>query len=216
MRNGAGLRLQSAAALALVVMGASACTSQAEAPAEVAPSPMPTVTKNLPSGARSSRAAPSARPPASTPVPQPGSGDVSTTASATPEQTQRPVALDSPAETGSGLTASITRVRGIEAEAKGPGEVSGPAVALTVSVENGSRQPADMGGTVVTLEDSSGAPGGEILSPPAKPLAGTVAAGKRAKGTYVFRVAKDRRDPIRVLVTLGSGLPVLVFRGDAS
>lgn len=176
---------------------------------------VPTGTRESPSEAGPATPTPTGPPPASTPVPQPVPGDVSATVSTGPEQTGRPVALDSPADAGDGLKASITRVRGINAKAEGPGEVSGPALALTVSVENGSRRPADLGATAVTLEDSEGAPAAEILSPPAKPLAGTLASGKTATGTYVFRVANDRRDPIRVLVTLGSGLPVLVFRGDA-
>lgn len=186
--------------------GSPAPKEKSAAPRRTSPAP---TTKPTPSG-------PGGPPPATTAVPQQSPGDVNTTVPVTPEPSRRPVALDSPAATGSGLTASVTRLRGITAEAKGPGEVSGPAVALTVAVENGSNRPVDLGAAVVKLEDSAGAPGSEILSPPAKPLAGRLRPGEKTRsGTYVFRVAKDRRDPITVQVSLGSGLPVLVFTGDA-
>ena len=109
----------------------------------------------------------------------------------------------------------MSKVKAIDAKAKGPGEVSGPAVAVTVVLRNQSERRADLGAALVTLEDADGAPGGEILGPPAKPLPARLAAGKSASGVYVFTVGRQRRQPITVRVTLGSELPDLVFRGNA-
>lgn len=105
-------------------------------------------------------------------------------------------------------------MRAIVARGEGPGEVAGPAVALTLLLENRSGRTVDLGAVVVVLEDSRGDAAGEILGNPAEPLSGALRDGRRAAGTYVFSVAKDRRRPIMVRVTLGSKLPTLSYAGN--
>lgn len=214
-------RLLTAMVLSVAGILGSACTADIapgpSSPPDPTSTPVPTVTQDLPPsetpGAGTTKG-PRLPPPASTVVPQPGPGDISSTEPAPPEETRKPVPLKSPAVAGQ-LTARISRVQAIEAEARGPGEISGPAIAVTVSVQNRSARPVDLGATVVTLEDETGAPGGEILGPPARPLAGQLAAGKSIKGIYVFTVGRERREPVIVSVTLGTRLAPLVFRGNA-
>ena len=214
-------RMVSATVMALAGVLGSACAADLppspSAPPDPSSTPVPSVTQNRPpSDSPAPRTTSPSRlpPPASTAVPQPEPGDINSTEPAPPEETRKPVPLKSPAVAGQ-LKARITRVQAVDAEARGPGEVSGPGVAVTVSVENESARSVDLGATVVTLEDAEGAPGGEILGPPTRPLGGKLGAGKSTRGVYVFTVGRKRREPITVRVTLGPGLAPLVFRGNA-
>ncbi|MET1006927.1 MAG: hypothetical protein ABWX96_15375 [Propionibacteriaceae bacterium] len=129
--------------------------------------------------------------------------------------TKPPVKLDKPSNTGSGVTVRITKIKSISSKAQLPGEVAGPAVSLTVTVKNDSAKTLDIGTVVVSLIDSSGAPGNEMTAKPADPLRGTVKSGGTATGVYVFTVDKDKRNPVSVNITLAGAAPVLVFKGDA-
>jgi hypothetical protein len=132
------------------------------------------------------------------------------------EVTRPPVKLDRPSQTGEGATVRITSAKAITAKAQLPGEVAGPAVALTVLVKNTSRRSLDIGTVVVSLTDSAGAPGNEMSAKPADPLRGTLKAGRTATGVYVFTVGKTRRNPVSVSVTLTGEAPVLIFKGNAT
>lgn len=197
--------------------GSAAPTAGSSGSAEPVPAPS-TAAPGPSTGAPSGSAAPSSTlpPPATTPVPAPTpGGGIDQTVAPQKEVTKKPVKLDKPSDTGEGATVRITSVKAINAKAQLPGEVAGPAVALTVVVKNSSAEPLNIGTVVVSLLDATGAPGNEMSSAPAKPLTGTLASGKTATGVYVFTVGKQRREPISVSVTLTGGAPVLVFEGDA-
>ena len=153
-------------------------------------------------------------PPATTPVPPPSPGTVTQTVAPRKEVTKPPVKLGKPSRPTAGTSVKITSVKAITAKAQLPGEVAGPAVALTVTVKNGGTKPMDLSAVVVTLTDSSGAPGSEMTAKPAKAFSGRLAKGRTATGVYVFTVAKSRRSPVSVLVTLAGETPVLLFKGD--
>jgi hypothetical protein len=132
-----------------------------------------------------------------------------------PEVTRKAVELDKPSADGAGVAVRITDVKAITAKAQLPGEVAGPAVALTLKVQNDSSGPVDLSSVVVTLLDADQAPGIEMTAKPSDPLSGTLRAGKSTTGVYVFTVDKSRRNPISVNVTLAGAAPVLLFKGDA-
>jgi hypothetical protein len=131
-----------------------------------------------------------------------------------PEVSKKPVKLDKPAKTGTGLTAKVVSIKAATAKAQLPGEVAGPALVVTVDLTNTGSKSADLSAVVVTLLDSDEAPGSEMTTKPADPLTGKVGAGKTARGVYVFTVPKNKRSPITVTVSI-SDAPVLVFTGDA-
>jgi hypothetical protein len=209
-----GVRLGLAAAVMLLLVSGVACSSDSG----TGPSPSPTLSANP--GPTSAAPGPTDTPtstlppPATTPVPPPTPGDVNSTVEAKPEESKKPVKLDKPSKTGTGLTAELVTISPIEAKAQLPGEVAGPAVAITVQVTNTGSKSADLGSVVVSLADSDDAPGTEMTAEPAKPFKGSVGAGKSVRGVYVFTVAKSKRDPVTLTVSIGDA-PVLVFTGDA-
>jgi hypothetical protein len=153
-------------------------------------------------------------PPATTPVPPPTPGGVESTVEAKPEVSKKPVKLGKPSTTGTGLSGKVVSIKAMQAKARMPGEIQGPALAITVEVRNTRDKATDLSAVVVTLLDSDEAPGSEMSTDPAKPLAGKLAAGKSARGTYVFTVAKNKRKPITLSVSINDD-PVLVFTGNA-
>lgn len=147
------------------------------------------------------------------PVPAPSGGDVSQTVPASPTPEAIKTDLTAPAKPADGITVQITKVEAIDAKAQGPGEVSGPAVAVTITLDNGGSQAFDTSLMSVNLEDSKGLPGEGMIGSPANWIKGSVPQGGNASGVYVFSVPKKSRDPIKVMVSVNPGVPTVVFSG---
>jgi len=128
-------------------------------------------------------------------------------------QTKPPVALGRPAEVTPSVALHISSVRAVQAQARLPGEVSGPGVLVAVVVVNHSARPVDVGNTVVTMTDSTQAPSSAITDTRARPLSGVLPAGGTQSGGYVFTVPLSRRSPGTVTVTLTGDSPVVQFIG---
>lgn len=150
-----------------------------------------------------------------TPVPAPGGAGVSVTVppvSAPPVQDQR---IGEPAEIVRDVTVVISKVEAITATANGPGEVGGPAVAVTIDVDNATSAPLDLTMTQVNLSDAQDAPGSGMTGAPAAWFSGSLAAGEKARGVYVFAVGEGNRNPVHVEVSVNPTLPTVVFTGPA-
>ena len=207
-------RSSRAAATLLVAGSLAACSASDPAP-DRSPGPTastPAVTA-APTGPASTAPTETAETAETAAPPTPG--DVESTVEAKPIESRKPVRLDTPSATGTGLAAKLLEVRAVDAKAQLPGEVAGPALALTLEVRNEGRKAADLSAVVVNVTDSAAAPGTEMSAEPAQPFRGSVGAGKSVRAVYVFTVPKDKRDPITVTVSIGEA-PVLVFTGDAS
>lgn len=203
---------QTASAPSAAKSGAASAKPGPTKPGSSAPANPDSSTPAKPGSSSAARKPP---PPATTPVPPATPGGVNDTVPSRPEKSQRPVQLDKPSQTGTGLTAGLVSIKSINAKAQLPGEIAGPALAITVEVKNNSSQAADLNTSVVTLQDSKKAPGGEMTASPARPLKGRLAPGDSSRGVYVFAVPENARKPIIVNVTI-SNAPVLVFTGNAN
>jgi hypothetical protein len=122
--------------------------------------------------------------------------------------------MDKPSSTGK-VTATVVKLEAIKAKARIPGEVAGAGLAVTVKLVNRSKEPVNASAVLVTLYDSTMAPGGDMTAPPAKHMRGLLEPGKSTKGVYVFTIATKRRSPVTITVTLPTRSPVLAFRGNA-
>jgi hypothetical protein len=171
-------------------------------------------------GSSTHAAAPKPAPPAATHsrgvVPAPGGGNATelVTPTSTPA-TASPVALQAPVNL-SAVVVSLVKIQAITVGVSGPGEVAGPALAVTVQVANNSSKAVDLSSAVVTLLDSQGQVGTPTPASPAAPFAGSVEPGKTASGVYVFNIAKTERNPINVYVTYSAGASTAHFVGNAS
>ena len=205
-RTGRGAAL--AAAALVGVLGLAGCTSD--------PEPEPT-----PSSSQSPTASADPEPDVTeTAVPGPDATEEPVDEGVAPEPgtlpTAPPVALDEVADFGTGVTTRVDSVDGVEAQAQGPGEVSGPGVAIDLTVTNDSAAPVDLALFLVNLTDADGNPGIPMLGDPAEPVEGVLAPGGSVSGTYVFTVDEDARDGIRIEASYSTDAPVVVFAGDVS
>lgn len=137
------------------------------------------------------------------------------TASSTPPVGTEELPVVAPGEVvdlGSGVRVSVLELRPVDVQARGPGEVSGTGVAVTVEVDNTSSAPFDLGSVVVNAAT------GPELEPaiptdaePADSLRGTLGTGATATGVYVFQTDADLAGGIVVDVSSGASARVARF-----
>ncbi|MGO4956996.1 hypothetical protein ACTQ49_06950 [Luteococcus sp. Sow4_B9] len=186
----------------------ASATASAATPDPSAASTDPSAASTDPSAGESARPSSKPSPVATTPVPAPSAASTAPAATA-----KAPVALDRPVELAPKVDVRITGVKAITAEAKLPGDVSGPAVQFDVVVDNQSDAPVSTANAVVNVLGSDKSPAVMVFSPPSDPLEASVAAGAKATGTYVFRLPAAKRNPVTIEVSVDPALPVANFTG---
>lgn len=151
-------------------------------------------------------------------APDGGSSAATTTPSAVREGapvTSAPsIDLSAVGDFGGGVTAKITKISPVQATASLPGDIEGPAIAITIEIDNASPAPIGLTGVAVSLTDSAGNPATSSRGNSAEPLAGMLVESGKATGTYVFAVAPDARNPVTFTIGYSPGSPTLVFAGD--
>lgn len=128
--------------------------------------------------------------------------------------TQAP--LDEPGDLGNGVTVSVSEVEKVKGEAQGPGEISGPALRVSVTVTNDTAKPVPMNLALANLyygQDRT--PAGELSGPGAQPLRADVPPGGSATGKYVYAIPENERKQIEVEFSYTTDAPVVIFTGSA-
>lgn len=200
-------------------------TAETTAPPETAPRQPGAITEDTAVTAATEPAAPadpaaSADPaaPAETaaapePTSPPTTGDINEVVEAVPVETLAPTPLVEPVEVQGTARVEIVGVDRVEAEARLPGEIAGPSLAVTVAVANTSGIAIDLTGVTVNLFDAAGTASAPLTSSPNAPLVGELAPGSGAEGVYLFDFGADRSEPITVEVSAVVGTPTAVFVG---
>jgi hypothetical protein len=146
-----------------------------------------------------------------TPTPTGPTEDVDEPPAALPE-----VPLDAPAAVGNGIVATVASIESFEGTADGPGNIAGPALRITVRIENGTAEDVSLDGVAVNLYTGDDrAPASPLEDPSRAPFTGTVEPGATAEAVYVFSVATDTRDVVTLEVGYQAGAPLLLFTGSA-
>lgn len=126
------------------------------------------------------------------------------------------VALDQRAAVGNGITASISSLKAIQGTGTGRGNVSGPALRVTVLLKNGTSAPVSVDGVTVALAYGRDlTPASPLNDPSAAPFHGVLGAGKQATGVYVFSIPENARDSVTVSIGYQAGAPIMVLTGSA-
>lgn len=145
-----------------------------------------------------------AAPPATTPAGVPGA----------PAPTLAPVPLDETAEFGDEISAALSALEEIDGQGEGIGEISGPALRVTISLNNGTANPLSLDAVTVNLTFGADAtPAVPLSDPSQQPFSGMLDPGQSAEGSYVFAVPLDVRDLISVTVSHSPASPTVVFNG---
>jgi hypothetical protein len=147
-----------------------------------------------------------------TPTPTGPTEDVNQLPPAQPE-----VPLDAPAAVGNGIVATIGSIEAIEGTAVGPGNIAGPALRVTVRIENGTAEDVSLDGVAVNMySGAERTPASPLGDPSQAPFTGMLAPGATGEGVYVFRVPVEARDLVTVEVGYQAGAPLLLFTGPAA
>ncbi|MGB6057051.1 MAG: hypothetical protein WBF71_02215 [Microthrixaceae bacterium] len=125
-----------------------------------------------------------------------------------------PVDLDSTAKFGSGVTVRLKSITATTAKAVLPGEISGPAVRVTVELTNSTATPLNLDNVAVELITMTGTPAGLITSSDAVPFKGNAASGATSTGTYVFSVDPAKRETARLSIKYSANTPTAIFTGS--
>lgn len=154
--------------------------------------------------------------PAATGAPTPnGTSSPSGDPTPVPPATPSPVPIDEPGTIEPGVTASIDTIEAIQGEARGPGEVAGPAIRFRVSISNATSAAIDLGATVVTVDyGAERTPALQLFQPGASPLPASAEPGATATAVYIFTIPVDQRDLVHITVDYTVGVPPLEFTGS--
>jgi hypothetical protein len=121
------------------------------------------------------------------------------------------VKVGEPVDIKSDVQISIGGIKDVTVKARQPGEIAGPAAAVSVKVKNTSGKPFSLGGMVVTVSYHDGVPGDQTTAAPSKVLTGSLAVGKSAKGTYVFNVPSEYAATLHVEVSSDQSPTIVQF-----
>ncbi|MPV88086.1 hypothetical protein GB882_05350 [Georgenia ruanii] len=122
--------------------------------------------------------------------------------------------MDETADFGTGLTVSLTEIVPVQGVARAPGEIAGPALAVTVEATNSSAGALSLDGVTVFVSYGQDRTPATDFEQGSAPLRGDLAAGSSATGTYVFAVPEDRRDDVRVEISYTGAAPTVAFGGS--
>ena len=126
-----------------------------------------------------------------------------------------PVAPDAVATGDDGVEAVLQEVEQVDGQAVAPGEISGPAVRLTVELTNASPEVLDLGYVVVNAYvGPDRLPAGTLMQPGGRPFGGELAPGESATGVSIFTIPQGDRDDVTVTVDYRPGHSTLAFRGS--
>lgn len=130
-----------------------------------------------------------------------------------PSGDNRAVGLKAEATSAPGVTARLARIDSVQATASLPGEIGGPALAITVKVKNQTGKKLSLAlGVVNAYFGPERTPAVSVASDGEVPFPASVADGESAEGVYVFQIPEEAR-PVRVELDLGNGADVVVFKG---
>jgi hypothetical protein len=116
-----------------------------------------------------------------------------------------------------GVSVQITEVEAVRGVGRGPGEASGPALRVSVEVDNGSDEPVNLDLAQVNLFfGPDDAPAGELSGPGVRRFSSDLSSGEDTVGVFVFSVPTDARERVRVDFTYSTEAPRVIFTGAVS
>jgi len=147
---------------------------------------------------------------------QPAPSATQPTAPVAPKKPKKPIRaeLGQSADLHNGVSVTVTKVESVQGVGHGPGERSGPAVRLTVSVVNDTKKALNLDLALLNVyfgPDLS--PASSVSGPGARLLPAELAAGGTATGRYVFTIPRREQDDLRVDFTYTTEAPKAIFSG---
>lgn len=195
-----------------LALGLSGCGAVDESSQVVAVSPSNTAANSSDSQARTA----DKQKPRTKAVPAPSAGNIREKLKNQKRGSVKRASIGVEASLPEGVKVRVSKVTAFTAKAETPGEVTGPAVAVTIVLKNASKETISVDSAMVSLTEKSGDPAQPTTSDPYAPFAGDVAPGAKQAATYVFLIAKKDRKDVKITVEYLAGNTVADFSGNAS
>ena len=125
-----------------------------------------------------------------------------------------PVAFDAATDFGNGVGIELTSIDSVEVEGRLPGEISGPGLAITIEITNGSEAEIQLDNVTVDLTDATGASASPATPQGEENLSGPLAVGASTTGTYLFTLRAEDRAGATLRVSYTADAPTVLFTGD--
>lgn len=133
-----------------------------------------------------------------------------------PQPVAPPVDLKSRKTVKGGVSATITEMAAVQGEAKGIGEVAGPAVRFKITVLNDTATALTLDGAVVDVSyGDDEQPASQLSGPDPTAFPASVAPGESGVGVFIFAVPLDARDKVKIHFNLEAETPIATFAGQA-
>jgi len=118
--------------------------------------------------------------------------------------------------TKKGAKIKVTDMEPIQGEARGIGEVAGPAIRFKIQLANPTSSPVSTANVLVNVDSGpEQAPGLQLSGSGSVPFPASVDAHSSASAVYVFLIAPDKRDWVRIFVHYAITEPIVDFEGAA-
>lgn len=210
-------RLATALASVLALTLASGCTSSSggasaspssdagtsaeSSVAQTSPAASPTGTVTRSARPSPAPSEPSATGASHTPTRTSATGDVTVPLPAVSQTIKPPVKGATSASLGPGVRIRLVDSAPVTIKGRGVGEGSGPGMAYTLRLSNGSRSAIDLASLVVAAQGKGGAPIADTQAPPTSPFTGSLQPGASKRATYAFFVPRSQRDQVRLVIS---------------
>jgi hypothetical protein len=217
-RRTATARWGSAAVAAVGLALLTACSGSSSTPSAAATGATTpgSTSSTVPSPTSSSSGSPSGSSSTSSSSSSSTASVPQTTVAPRTRATRTPQPITGTATFTPGVTVAVAEAKALTVTGHGPGELSGPAVAFTLRLRNGTPAPLDLSRAVVTCSYGRAAtPCDDSQSAPSKPWSGRGATGSSSDGTYVFLIPSDQRSAVELSISYAPDQPVVLLRGRA-
>lgn len=115
-----------------------------------------------------------------------------------------------------GASVRVTGFEAVTSQAAGPGEVSGPAIRVSVELTAGE-EPIDLAGVLVNAYYGADlTPADLVARPGGQPFEGTIAAREATEGVYVFNVPVAERGDVTIEFIHPADTEPLTWRGSVN
>ena len=148
-------------------------------------------------------------PPTPTVFPTPTAGATADVESPPPVE----VGTDEVGDLSGEVHARVDKLEAVQGEGD-PGEISGPAIRVTITITNDGDDPVSLAGAAVNMSyGAEDRPAPPVSRPGVVEFSGSVPAGGSATGVYVFSASESDREDIRIWLDVSAKMPMIVFKG---
>ena len=113
------------------------------------------------------------------------------------------------------MSVRVSNIQQVDGEAQGPGEVAGPALRVSIEVQNSTDNEISMELALANLYyGTDRTPASALSGPGVRPFPETIESDKAATAQYVFGVPKQSRNPLAVEFSYTVEAPTVIFEGN--